>query len=149
MLLDSRKKTVETDIEAAGHVIVEYWDKDYDKWVMCDAQVGIVPFSEDVPLSAYELGQKILKSSAVSYEKVSKSRFSDEDSIHYQNWIKDYLYYFDTAINPSYLITNEQRLAERKIMLIPDLASRPKIFQGKFPINAEYTTSINEFYKKP
>jgi hypothetical protein len=138
---------METDTEGAGHVVVEYWDKDYDKWVMCDPQEGVIPFSKEVLLSAYELGQEILKDASVSYEKVVNARFVDEDAKHYQSWIKDYLYYFDIAIEPNYSITNEGRLVERKLMLVPKGEVGQKIFQGKFPINAEYTISVDDFYK--
>ena len=128
-----KKKTVETDKEGAGHVVVEYWDKDYQKWIMCDPQENIIPVVDQIPLSCYELGLQI-------------SKFSDK---RYANWIKDYLYYYDTAINPNFFITNDERLVERKMMLIPHGDPGPKIFQQRFPINAEYVTSVQEFYEKP
>ena len=144
-----KKKTMETDTEAAGHVVVEFWDRDHNKWVMCDPQAGVIPFANLTPLSAYELDQEIVRGAIISYEKVLNARFYDEHSIDYTNWVKDYLFYFDTAIDQNYLITNEERLVERKLMLIPEDVPEPKIFQGKFPINAVYTKSANDFYKRP
>lgn len=136
---------------SAGHVVVEFWNTEFKKWIMIDVQEGVIPKSENILLSAFEFGEKIDKNLAINFITVINSRFSTiKDIGEYINWIRQYLYFFDTPIKNifSEKLTEEDRLKEQKIMLIPIDIEPPKVFQKISPINAIYTHSVLDFYKK-
>lgn len=134
----------------AGHVVVEFWSNEFEKWIMCDVQAGVILKSNNVFLSDFELGEKINQNENIEFVLVNNSRFSiNSDSRKYIDWIKEYLYFFDTPIKITFSekLTEEDRLKEQKAMLIPLEVEPPKVFQKIFPINAIYTHSILDFYK--
>lgn len=138
---------VQTREYGAGHVVIEFWNSDYQKWIMCDVQAGIIPQTGGMLLSAFELGQK-LGSAPVDYVPVSGSRFSPErtygDKENYAAWIEKYLYFFDTPVHLQFI--DMDRPTEKIAMLIPLNVPAPKLFQNLFVMNAVYTRSVLDFY---
>lgn len=142
---------VETREYGAGHVVIEFWSRDLDKWVMSDVQAGLIVEYEDLPLSAYELKQCLDDKKPPNYIAVPHSSFNP-DALYdgkpdYSDWIYEYLYYIDTPV--SLTLGNEDRRKQRIVMLVPEGSPLPKTFQGMFEINAQYTHSSKNFYAKP
>ena len=139
---------VETREYGAGHVVIEFWSKDFNKWVMSDVQAGIIPRSGDIPLSALELGQVIDRDAALDFTPVVNSRFDANqaysEALSYADWIKEYLYFIDT---PKHLtLAHKNMAAEQIVMLVPLGVTNPKSFQSMFDMNAIYTNNVPDFY---
>ncbi len=141
---------VETREYGAGHVVIEFWSSEFEKWVMCDVQAGIIPQYEDNLLSAYELNQKLGQNDSITYVPVTGSRFSADkpydDRPNYSDWIREYLYFIDTPVRLT--LGNEDKRAQQIAMLVPLGVKPPKMFQGMFEMNAVYTHSVLDFYPK-
>lgn len=144
-----KTKDMETRETEAGHVIAEFWSSKFQKWIMIDVQFGIIPKYKKDFLSALKLGEKLDQGLTVEYILVSQSRFSPEtDTKKYTKWIHPYLYFFDTALNLKSLAntTEQDRVSDKRLMLIPLGVVPPKVFQKTISINAIYTHSILDFY---
>lgn len=140
---------METRDSGAGHVVLEFWSNHFKKWIMCDVQEGVIPRYDGKYLSAFELGKVVDNNLIPEYELVDDARFSlKNDSLKYTEWIHQYLYFLDTPLHLSFNegVSEQDRLSERKLMLIPPNIIPPKMFQKIFPISAEYTTNVLEFY---
>ncbi len=142
---------VETREYGAGHVVIEFWSDDLNKWVMSDVQAGLIAESENVPLSAYELRQHLDSGKPVNYIPVTGSKFVPNDPFgerpSYSDWIHEYLYFIDTPT--SLTLGNEDKSKEQIAMLIPEGTQPPKTFQGMFEMNALYTHKPQDFYRTP
>jgi hypothetical protein len=146
--LGLKTSDVETRKHGAGHVVIEFWSNDLQKWVMSDVQAGIIPEAKGTPLSAVELRQVINMNQLAVYASVNSSRFSNGDVYsgkkNYSDWIQEYLYFIDTPIN---LILTVKDAAKQQIaMLVPEGVQEPKLFQGLFVMNAVYTHNVSDFY---
>jgi hypothetical protein len=145
-----KTKDVETRKYGAGHVVVEFWDSSHSKWIMSDVQAGIIPMNEDNPLSALELKKQLDDGKPVSYKLVANSKFQPgayDDKPSYSDWIREYLYFVDTPT--SLTLGDEDRSKQQIVMLVPDDAQPPRVFQGLFEMNAIYTNSPQDFYASP
>lgn len=146
-----KTEDVETREYGAGHVVIEFWSSEHDKWVMSDVQAGMVPMHSGVPLSAYELQQALEKDELVKYVPVPGSKFivdgSYDDKQNYTEWIREYLYFIDTPT--SLTLGNEDKSKQQITMLVPLGVESPKTFQGMFTMNAVYTDNVANFYQKP
>lgn len=142
-ILGLRTANVETRESGAGHVVNEVYISSLDKWVMVDTQAnGIVALS-GLPLNAVEL-QKAIANKEANLQFISNQK---EISLNeYINFIGQYLYYFQTTLEPKdYNLINQA-----SIMLVPKGAKKPKIFQKKDPLlNVMYTNSVACFYPIP
>jgi transglutaminase-like putative cysteine protease len=143
---------VETREYGAGHVVVEFWSKDNQKWIMCDVQAGIIPMKHKLPLSAFEFGEQLTQHASVDYLSVKGSRFgitknSFADMHAYVDWVKEYLFFLDTAIDVTF--KNVDRQKQKIAMLVPLDIAPPKMFQNMFEMNAVYTHSVLDFYAQP
>lgn len=142
---------VETREYGAGHVIVEFWSHDLQKWVMSDVQAGLFADSDFMLLSAFELGQAIHESKNIEYSAVSGSNFDQDkpydDMPSYTEWIREYHYFYDTPAHPNF--EDKDRSKEQITMLVPVGVAPPKKFQNAFAMNVIYTTSVQDFYRKP
>lgn len=148
-IIGLKTKDVEIRLSGAGHVVLEFWSKDFLKWVMVDVQEGVIPVSNGVPLSCFEFANRIENGKDFEFNNVTDSKFNiEKDSNEYADWVKQYLYYFDTGVEVfSINITDQDRFTKQKIMLIPIDEIGPKIFQNKIPIiNTIYTNSLLDFY---
>jgi hypothetical protein len=142
---------VETREYGAGHVVIEFWDSELNKWIMSDVQAGIIPTSDNKPLSAVELEQNMQQAAPLSYLPVQGSRFgaggSFADMPAYEQWLKEYLYFFDTPVHTTF--ADVDRREEQIAMLVPLGVASPKMFQNMFEMNAVYTHSVADFYAEP
>ncbi len=107
---------------------------DMDKWVVVDGQWNAIPFIDSTPLNAVELQTAIaLKNEHLTFPLLSKTQ-----ELIYKKWISPYLYYFDVTFN------------ETHIMLAPEEANEPTVFQREWPLTVDvFTHSVRDFYPKP
>ncbi len=137
-----KTKDVETRKSGAGHVVVEAYLRDLNKWVMVDGQWNVIPIHNGDPINTVEL-QRVLANgeeglSIASLEKNNKSNFF--------RWIVEYLYYFDTGLDNRFV----SEKSYKRLMLVPIGANEPNIFQIKHPIgDFWYTNSYKDFYPEP
>jgi hypothetical protein len=138
-----KTKDLESRDREAGHVVVEFYSKDLNKWVMIDVQAGIIPAYKGEPLSSFELGEVLNREQEPEYVLVENSHFLERDKGAYFTWVQQYLYFFDTAIS----IDLNNLNTGKKLMLIPLGEGHPKVFQKAIPIDTVYTSNVLEFYK--
>lgn len=143
-------KTCDVEIRkyGAGHVVIEFWCKDYNKLVMCDVQAGIIPKHNEIPISAYELSNYLKFHETITFAPIEHSRFKQNsrygDKKSYEEWIKDYLCFIDTPLDLTFDIKDRRK--QQIVMLVPLDKKYPKSFQGLFDMNALYTHSVKDFY---
>lgn len=139
---------VETRKYGAGHVVIEFWSKQFNKWIMADVQTGLIPGFHHQPLSAFELSKKLKENENVDYIPVPGAKLSANSSYSgkpsYSEWIKEYLYFIDTPIHLT--LNDEGRRLQQIAMLVPEGVKPPKKFQGMFEMNAVYTHNASDFY---
>lgn len=126
-------KNIETIEVSGGHVVVEAYLKEYNKWTMFDPQFAAFATLRGQPLNAVELQSTLTRKDRNLKIKAKVPRAG------YIRFLYKYLIYFDT------------RLSARKIlMLVPLGFKNPKIFQRVYPMkNYVYTHSLKTFYQKP
>lgn len=146
--LSLRTKDVETRPSGAGHVLMEVFINELDKWVMIDPQYDMITLSNGVPLNAVELQQAITEG-----QKIEMLTSEEGAKTIYISWIYPYLYYFSCNFDNRENIESKDKLLindKRALMLVPIGASEPTVFQQKYPIDyCIYTHSIEDFYRRP
>lgn len=136
-------KDVETRKSGAGHVVVEAYLRDMEKWIFVDPQWDVIPCLDGVPLNAVEF-QRMLAKRKKELGILSLSR---KNAHKYFRWISPYLYYFAVKFDNRVWKTD---VSSKRVMLVPIGAREPKVFQRRFPMyNVIYTHSINSFYPEP
>lgn len=135
----------------AGHLVTEVWSDLYNKWFMLDAQFNIVPTINDQPLNAVEFQNAIIQKRDFKLMDAD-GEVSTRRRKKYLNFIPHYLYYFDLQFDqrevayPRLFKVNEKA----SLMLVPNGARKPVVFQRKFELNdILYTSSLMDFYRKP
>lgn len=137
-----KTEDVETRKSGAGHVVVEAYIEKLDKWVMIDGQWNAIVTIDGMPLNSVELQEAIAENRS-SIEMLSSSEASVDK---YLNWIDEYLYYFDVHLDNRV----GSRSSYTRLMLVPEGATEPKVFQRKWPMDDMiYTNSLKAFYTKP
>lgn len=147
-VLGLKTKDVETTESGAGHVLLEVFLKDMNKWVLMDGQWDAVPMLNGVPLNAVEFQQAI----ATNYDALEIRSLSGVDKAAYVRWIYPYLYYLDVSFDnrEGIDIKKEKHGGKQSLMLVPQGAKEPTVFQRERPINyAHYTRSLADFYAPP
>jgi hypothetical protein len=147
-VLGLKTKDVETTESGAGHVLLETWLPDRQKWVLLDGQWDVMPVLRGQPLNAVELQQAI----ANNYQELEIRSLSGASKRGYVDWIYPYLYYLDVKFDNREGLGLERAKVEGKssLMLVPAGAKEPKVFQIKNPISyCLYTRSLAAFYAKP
>lgn len=144
-----KTKGVETTPSGAGHVVMEVFLKDLNKWVMVDPQWDVIPCLNNVPLNAVELQDAITKKKDIEILTNDKELSVEQ----YEGWIYPYLYYFSYKFDNREGVPKDERIrinGKSDIMLVPLGAKEPSVFQGSYPIDyCLYTHSISDFYGKP
>lgn len=147
-VLGLKMKDVETIEGGAGHVLLEVYLPDLKKWVLMDGQWDAMPVLNGVPLNAVEFQQAI----ASNYEALQIRSLSGTGKADYVKWIYPYLYYMDIAFDNRETGGVEKSLyqGKRNLMLVPQGAKEPKVFQKARPIDyVIYTRSVADFYAAP
>ena len=144
-----KTKIVETTTEGAGHVVMEVFLKDQNKWVMVDPQWNTIPYLDNVALNAVEFQQAVTEKKKVEVW----SGQSEIEASQYIAWIYPYLYYYSVKFDNRENISNDERIridGKSDVMLVPIGAKNPTAFQVKYPIDyCVYTNSILDFYRSP
>jgi transglutaminase-like putative cysteine protease len=147
-VLALKTKDVETTESGAGHVLLEVYLKDLKKWVLMDGQFNITPLLNGIPLNAVELQHAIAK----QYDQLEIRSMTGASKAGYLQWVYPYLYYldvpFDNREGPGKV--KEKQLNSSHLMLVPEGAKQPTVFQKKWPIsNMLYTHHVADFYAPP
>ncbi|MFD3003284.1 transglutaminase family protein [Pontibacter toksunensis] len=143
-----KTKDVETTTSGAGHVLLEVFLPDLQKWVMLDGQFDTMPMLHNVPLNAVEFQQAI----ANNYDELEIRSLSGTSKASYVNWVYPYLYYFDVRFDnrEGLNIERETMKGKSSLMLVPAGAKNPKVFQVKYPMKRFlYTSSPADLYQSP
>ena len=142
-VLGLKTSDVETRESGAGHVVSEAYLEDQHKWVMVDGQWDVIPMLGGKPLSAIELQAALAaRDPALRVESLSGASAS-----RYFDWVAEYLYYFDAALDQRTVATNK---AYKELMLVPAGATQPKVFQRKYSIgDVTYTNNAYLFVGPP
>ena len=147
-VLALKTKDVETTPYGAGHVLLEVFLKDLNKWAVLDAQWDAMPVLDGIPLNAVEFQNAI----ASNYQGLQIRSLSATSKADYTAWVYAYLYYLDVYFDNREGIGRKKELQDGKpsLMLVPQGAKSPAIFQQKRPINyVVYTSSLADFYAAP
>lgn len=111
----------------------------------------LVAFSEDQPLSAMEL-RKAIDTAPTEIEVLFKGEWGSENLIQQViNWYSPYLYFFDTAFDNRYGVSEKGSCSgDTRLFLVPLGEKAPEIFQGHHPLTGFATThSVADFYQEP
>jgi hypothetical protein len=149
--LGLKTKDVEVTRYGAGHVLTEVWSNEYNKWFMLDAQFNVVPVLDNKPLNAVEFQRAIIQKRDFKLVDVD-GVVSEERKNSYMKFLPHYLYYFDFKFDQREIPYDSLYKVNDKsfLMLLPLGAKVPTVFQRKFKMDYfEYTTNINDFYRKP
>ncbi|ACR79945.1 transglutaminase-like domain-containing protein [Kosmotoga olearia] len=128
-VLGLMRKDVETATSGAGHVAVEVWMDEYEKWVFLDPQWDVIPELDGIPLNVVEFQAAITDNGS----RLKLIGSSGTEKGVYLKWIAPYLYYFNYRVDQRFF-TEEEKKSGLKIMLIPKEATPPRVFQRRYPI---------------
>ena len=142
-ILRLKTADVETREYGAGHVVTEVYLRSLQKWMMVDVQANTVPILDGRPLNAVELQAALVKGESGLDILTQAKDLTFQD---YANFIAQYLYYFQTDLEPRI----EHDTSQPSVMLVPIGARNPTVFQRVDPIvNVVYTSSVACFYQAP
>lgn len=145
--LSLKTKDCETRPSGAGHVLLEAYVNDLDKWIMIDPQYDIIPHLFGLPLNAVEFQDAITKEKPVDVWTTDNIQAGE-----YIPWIYPYLYYFSVNFDNREYKPDGQKTINGKsaLMLVPVGGKNPEIFQKRFPLDyCIYTHSLLNFYANP
>jgi hypothetical protein len=142
-VLGLQRVDIETARSGAGHVAAEAWLADQGRWVLVDGQWDVIPFSAGKPLNAVELAAAL----ANDDPGLTLESFSGASTGRFARWIRPYLFYF--VAHPRRWTTGAPSNF-RDVMLAPDAAPFPKVFQRRFA-QSDYVgvRSTATFYAPP
>ncbi|WP_207497156.1 transglutaminase-like domain-containing protein [Aridibaculum aurantiacum] len=147
-VLALKTKDVETTEYGAGHVLMEVFLKEHNKWVLMDGQFDVMPVLNNVPLNAVEFQHAIEN----NYDELELRSGVGTRKHNYVSWVYPYLYYFDIKFDNRQLV-DEQPVnynGKKGLMLVPTGAKQPTVFQKQYPITyCAYTNSLADFYAAP
>lgn len=142
-VLGLKTEDVESRRYGAGHVVIEAYLQDINKWILIDGQWYVIPLLNGTPLNAVELQNAI----AQKLPGLNILSLSETKPDEYFRWIGPYLFYFDIRRDNRVGVSDRSR---KKLMLVPIGANKPKVFQQKWPIgDVIYTHSVYAFYTIP
>jgi hypothetical protein len=145
-VLSLKRKDVETASYGAGHVCVEAFLFQFDKWVFVDPQCAAIFEKKGIPQSGVEIRDNLEKNEQM------KIVFWDNlgNTFEYESWIRSYFFYLDTSGTSDLFGKHMGR-----VMLCPLGAEKILIFQKKTRLNIKkHIFNTREFYpliqeKKP
>lgn len=147
-VLGLQTKDVETRQYGAGHVLLEVYLNDLQKWALADGQWDAMPVLYGIPLNAVEFQQAI----AEKYNELEIKTSSGTSKRFYVNGIYPYLHYFDIPFDNREGTNSVKKEIDGKkcLMLVPTGENNPVVFQITRPIdNCLYTNSVKDFYAPP
>jgi len=144
-----KTKDAETRKSSPGHVATEVYLNDQKKWILIDGQFNVLPTLNGKPLNAVEFQQALSN----NYDQVVLASRDNVDKREYVDFVYDYLYYFDTALDNRSLPSADKFKLEGKtsLMLVP--VGAPPLQQIGFwnskVVYCVYTNSLKDFYAQP
>lgn len=141
-----KTKDAEVRKDSPGHVATEVYLKDLKKWVFLDGQFNVMPMLNGKPLNAVEFQQALSN----NYDKVILGSRDKVSKRNYTEFVYDYLYYFDTAVDNRIAPAGGLAKVDGKssVMLVP--AGAPDLKKISFwnsDVNyCLYTRSLGDFY---
>jgi hypothetical protein len=149
--LGLKTRDCETTRIGAGHVLTEVWSEVHQKWFVLDAQFNVVPMLHDLPLNAVEFQRAIINYADFKLVDLN-GEVPPKTLERYMTFIPYYLYYFDFKFDQREVVYEDSYKIDgnTSLMLVPDGAKKPTVFQRKFDMNSMlYTNSLLDFYRKP
>lgn len=144
-----KTKDAETRKGSPGHVVTEVYLNDQKKWVFVDGQFNVMPTLKGKPLNGAQF-QNALSNHYDDVVLASRDQISKRD---YTDFVYDYLYYFDTALDNRPVAADKKFTLEgkRSLMLVPVGAPNlTKISFWNSTVNyCLYTNSLKDFYAQP
>lgn len=143
-----KTKDAETRKGSPGHVATEVYLNDLKKWIFVDGQFNVMPTLHGKPLNAAEFQQALSQ----NYDAVVLKSKDEVSKRGYTDFVYDYLYYFDTALDNRFLAKGKITVdGKRSIMLVPvGAANLSKIsFWNSTVDYCAYTHSLKDFYQQP
>ncbi len=143
-----KTEAVETTKYGAGHVATEAYIKNLDKWVFLDAQMNYVPYVKGVPLNAAEYMQAIIHQRELLELYNANGKINAITAKYRIDWVVKYLFYLNARFDATE--ANEKCQGKSHLMLVPEGAKEPTVFQRDNPIDyCLYTRNLKDFYPKP
>jgi len=138
-----KTKDAENRKGSPGHVATEVYLKDLKKWIFIDGQFNIMPMLNGKPLNAVEFQQAL----SSNYEKVVMKSLDKVSKRSYTEFVYDYLYYLDTALDNRFS-AGKRPDGKRSLMLMPLGAPELKkiAFWNSTVDYCIYTNSMKDFY---
>lgn len=142
-----RTEDVETRESGAGHVVIEFWYTEKQKWVLVEVQEGLIPKGEKGELSSVEFLFEIQNKKPTTFIPVIDSSMSEEDFIEYKKWIFQYLFYFFIKTKAEDFSGNYDANDKNNFLTLTPIGyAAPKVFQKKIPTYSLETHSLIDFY---
>lgn len=143
-LVNAMRRDIETRESGSGHLVVEAFLRDHERWQFVDTQLDVVPTLDDRPLNTVEFQDAIARDRPGLVPRSS----GDAPAEVYPQWAAEALYYlrfpFDCRVEAGPVAARPQ------LLLLPDGAPEPKVFERLFPIrNSTPTRSLDTFYRHP
>lgn len=144
-----KTQDAETRESSPGHVVTEVYLQDQKKWAFIDGQFNVMPAVNGKALNAVEFQQALSQ----NYGKVELLSRDQVSKRYYVDFVYDYLYYFNTALD-NRILPQQQLVAyqgKTNMMLVPEGApnlTKMKFFDSKIN-NCYYTNASADFYAVP
>lgn len=142
---------VETRKYGAGHVAAEAYLRDVGKWVFLDGQFDVVPVLDGMPLNAVEFGRALAERPDEVQLVNLDGPLGPKARRSYLRFVGVYLYYFNVSYDNRARDGRERLTVDGQpsLMLVPEGAPEPRVFQRTSPTRANYTRSVAAFYGAP
>lgn len=148
-----KMKDVETREVGAGHVVVESYIQELDKWILADPQFNIIATNENnIPINSFELQELITNDEQINFISEPTLNYEPLDTKEYIKWIYPYLHYADIPFDISYELEKPKiKVKDKlKLMLVPLGEKYPTKFQKTMDIDfCLYSNSTKDFYQPP
>jgi hypothetical protein len=148
-----KTKDVETRELGAGHVVIESYIQEYEKWILADPQFNIIATNKNnIPLNSFELQELITNDEQIDFISEPTLNFESLDTKEYIRWIYPYLFYADIPFDVRYDLERPKiKVKDKlKLMLVPLGEKNPTKFQKTMDIDfCIYTNSIKDYYLPP
>ena len=148
-----KTKDVETRELGAGHLVVESYIKEYEKWILADPQFNIITTNKNkIPINLFELQELITNDEQIDFISEPTLNFNSLDTKEYLRWIYPYLFYADIPFDVRYYLERPKiKVKDKlKLMLVPLGEKNHTKFQKTMDIDfCIYTNSIIDYYQPP
>lgn len=143
-IVSLKTKDVETRKFGAGHVVVEAFIKEQNKWLFVDPQFNFIATKQNHQVFNCIEFQELLCNK--NPEIIPQSEIT-HNLKEYYSWIYPYLFYFDVAFDNRQIENKIKFDGKNRLMLVPLNAKFPTKFQINYNIDyCYYSNCIKDFY---